>query len=166
MICLGLQALVVELFDDAKYNENVLRHNDWQSLQNDLNNIHHYRIRWGLKFSFEKCVMLSVTRKTIPTDFLLYYQQYNSSPGAMYEGSWCFCYQWFVLEFSYKCSSIQMWQYGGMLTRSVGYKAPINVTSYLQAYCSTVWSMKCNHYNPFNGQARKRYNTVYRIIPM
>ena len=48
----------------------VLSHNDCQLLHNDINNLYDYGIRWGLKCSFEKCTMLSVTRKKVIFDFL------------------------------------------------------------------------------------------------
>ena len=34
--------------DDAKCYRKVLSHNDCQLLQNDINNLYDYRIRWGL----------------------------------------------------------------------------------------------------------------------
>ena len=52
----------------------VLSHNDFKLLQNDMNNLHDYGIRLRLKFSFEKCAMLSVTRRKVPID-CIYYQQ-------------------------------------------------------------------------------------------
>ena len=51
--------------DDAKCYRKFLSHNDCQLLQNDINNLYDYGIRWRLKFSFEKCTMLSVTWKKI-----------------------------------------------------------------------------------------------------
>ena len=41
--------------DDAKCYRNVVSHNDCQLIQNDINNLYDYGIRWGLKCSFEKC---------------------------------------------------------------------------------------------------------------
>ena len=55
--------------DDAKCYRKVLVHNDCQLLQNNINNLYDYGIRWGFIFSFEKCTMLSVTRKKVPIDF-------------------------------------------------------------------------------------------------
>ena len=57
----------------------------------------------------------------------------------------------------------------GMITRSVGYKAPINITSYLYStlvcsnleHCSTVWS-----YNPIQRTATRyilHYPDVYAV---
>ena len=55
--------------DDAKCYRKVLSHNDCRLLQKDINNLYDYGIRRGLKFSFEKCTMLSVTRKKVPIYF-------------------------------------------------------------------------------------------------
>ena len=55
--------------DEAKCYRKVLSHNDCQLLQNDINNLYDYGICWGLKFSFEKWTMLSLTRKKVTLDF-------------------------------------------------------------------------------------------------
>ena len=54
--------------DDEKCDRKVLSHNDGQLLQNDINILNDYGIRWELNCSFGKCNMLSVTRKKISID--------------------------------------------------------------------------------------------------
>ena len=129
----------------------VLSHNDCQLLQNDINNLYDYGIRWGLKFSFDKCTMLSVTRKKVPINFTY---TINNKPVRRVQSmkdlgvavtsdlSW----NSYINTLVSKCNRMM-----GMIKRSLGYKAPINVTSYLYStlvrsnleHCSTVWS-------PFN----------------
>ena len=149
---------MVSLFaDDAKCYRKVLSHNDCQSLQNDINNSHDYGIRWGFKFSFEKCTMLSVTGKKVPIDFTY---TINNRPVRRVQSmkdldvsvtsdlSWNSHINTLVSE----CNRIL-----GVIKRSVGYKAPINVTSYLYSTLVAVISntvlqsglhlisMKCKH---------------------
>ena len=132
--------------DDAKCYRKVSSHNDCQSLQNDINNLYDYRIRWGLKFSFEKCTMLSVTRKKVPIDFTY---TINNRPVLRVQSmkdlgvsvtsdlSW----DSHINALVSKCNRMM-----GMIKRSVGYKTPINVSSYLYStlvrsnleHCSTV----------------------------
>ena len=149
--------------DDAKCYGKVLGHNDCQSLQNDINNLYDYGMRWGLKISFEKCIMLSVTRKKVPIDFTytINYRpvrrvQSMKDPGISVTSdlSW----NSHINALVSKCNRMM-----GMIKRSVGYKAPINVISYLYStlvrsnleHCSTVWS-------PFTFNEMQAVETIQR----
>ena len=117
--------------DDPKCYEKVLSHKDCHLLQNDLNNLYDYGIRWGLKFRFEKCTMLSVTRKKVPIDFTY---TINNRPvrrvksmkdlGVSVTSDLSRNSHINTLVFS--CNRMM-----GMIKRSVGYNAPRHITSYL-----------------------------------
>ena len=157
--------------DDSKFHRKVLSHNDCQLLQNDINNLYDYGIRWGLKFSFVKCTMLSVTRKKVPIDFTytINNRQVRRVQSMKYLGvsvtsdlSW----NSHINTLVSKCNRTM-----GMIKRSVGYKAPINVTYYLYStlvrsnieHCSTVWSTF--HFNEMQALGSIQRAATRYILP-
>ena len=134
--------------DDAKCFKEIKSHGDSVALQNDLNNLHSWGVRWGMCFNAQKCKILSVTRSRSKTMFTY---TLNGTPlehvgnfkdlGVVVNSS----LSWSPHIESIICSSKKVC---GMIKRSVGYHAPVNVKLQLYKsigrgnieYSSQVWS--------------------------
>ena len=60
----------VALFaDDSKCFKQISCRDDCINLQNDLNNLHDWSLKWSMSFNPDKCKIMSITRSRSPITF-------------------------------------------------------------------------------------------------
>ena len=134
--------------DDAKCFKQVINRQDCDNLQIDIDNLYEWSVVWRLKFNPIKCKVMSFTRSANPINYIY---TLNGTPlecvssfkdlGVIIDNDLSQKSQ--ISNIISKCNKV-----GGMIKRSLGYKAPTDVSIKLYKalvrsiaeYSSPVWS--------------------------
>ena len=134
--------------DDSKCFKDIRSLNDCLLLQHDLDQLHEWSCSWHMSFNADNCKILSITRCTNPYRFnycmngvpLEYVGDFKDL-GVVFDKTLSF--NTHINHLIPKCNKVC-----GLIKRSIGFKAPMNVKLQLFKslclplvdYCSPVWS--------------------------
>ncbi len=154
----GLQNSVFTFADDLKLVSCVDDEHEVQSLQEDINILHNWSIKWKMKFNPKKCAIMHFGRNNVPEEYLLGDEHLSSSVmekdlGILVQDNLKFDAQ--VKKVALKCNQIL-----GQIYRSFKNKEPELMTKLYMTYVMPHMNYGVTVWNP---QFQKDADTLERV---